>query len=611
MRLLYRSILLFVTKAIFPRVPITVSNFSTAALRSSMSTAKYTIEEFGSLYDLDYRVYFKDQNGSYISPWHDIPLFVNESKKIYNMVIEIPRWTNAKMEISTKESMTPIKQDVKNGKPRFVDNFFPFKGYIWNYGALPQTSNYGANGDNDPIDVIEIGSKIHRRGDVISVKVVGVIGLIDEGETDWKLVAIDVTDEKADEVSEIKDVEKHFPGLLKATREWFRNYKIPTGKSANQFAFNGLFKDADFAHDIISQTHEFWKRLIKEPSPELNTEMKNDVDGAAHVANSDMWKNDLLIPMDEDLETSDDADKFDNSNGEKNELQYHEAAQQLCEEINKLTMEICEGDERNDDLRSQRYLQQADNLEEDFAKTQSCRYMMTDAKLMKSLSKLIAAEIHGFQKDSAEGNNYYAFFRSNIENFLKNECGLIEVDGKTTLDNQQSSWATFGNLFMNNILSLPPALSCLGPLLLDEIPKEMDDQFKKLKKKTEKKEEELQRRTDPLAKQLDHVMHCLKSCLKQRNTKSINYFEFCFHPTDFSRSVANAFYTSFLLKENKVGLDIGDDNMPCLSLISNAERKSLEDSADQDNRAVISFSYKDWQEIVTVLDIRNSIITDY
>ncbi|KAM3724178.1 Armadillo repeat-containing protein [Dirofilaria immitis] len=107
--------------------------------------------------------------------------------------------------------------------------------------------------------------------------------------------------------------------------------------------------------------------------------------------------------MDEDLETSDDADKFDNSNGEKNELQYHEAAQQLCEEINKLTMEICEGDERNDDLRSQRYLQQADNLEEDFAKTQSCRYMMTDAKLMKSLSKLIAAEIHGFQKDSAKG----------------------------------------------------------------------------------------------------------------------------------------------------------------------------------------------------------------
>lgn len=78
-------------------------------------------------------------------------------------------------------------------------------------------------------------------------------------------------------------------------------------------------------------------------------------------------------------------------------------------------------------------------------------------------------------------------------------------------------------------------------------------------------EEELARRMDPLAKQLDNVMHCLKRTLKQRGTTSINYFEFCFHPTDFSRTVANAFYTSFLVKENKVALGVGDDNMPLLS----------------------------------------------
>uniref|UniRef100_A0AAF5RUW0 inorganic diphosphatase n=3 Tax=Wuchereria bancrofti TaxID=6293 RepID=A0AAF5RUW0_WUCBA len=297
MRLLCGSALVFLIKTIFPSVSVFPYCLKVSG-QSSMPSAKYTIEEFGSLYGLDYRIYFKDQNGSHISPWHDIPLFVDKSKKIYNMVIEIPRWTNAKMEMSTKESMTPIKQDVKNGEPRFVDNVFPFKGYIWNYGALPQTWEdpkhehpaTGACGDNDPIDVIEIGSKIHRRGDVISVKIVGVIALIDEGETDWKLVAIDVTDEKADQINEIKDVEKHFPGLLKATREWFRNYKIPTGKPANQFAFNGLFKDADFAHGVISETHEFWKRLVNESSPQLNTEMTCDMHETAHQANTDKWK---------------------------------------------------------------------------------------------------------------------------------------------------------------------------------------------------------------------------------------------------------------------------------------------------------------------------------
>ncbi len=55
------------------------------------------------------------------------------------MVVEVPRWTNAKMEINLKEKLNPIKQDVKKGKLRFVANCFPHKGYIWNYGALPQT----------------------------------------------------------------------------------------------------------------------------------------------------------------------------------------------------------------------------------------------------------------------------------------------------------------------------------------------------------------------------------------------------------------------------------------------------------------------------------------
>ena len=39
----------------------------------------------------------------------------------------------------------------------------------------------GCNGDNDPLDVCEIGSRIHERGSVVRVKVLGTLGLIDEG----------------------------------------------------------------------------------------------------------------------------------------------------------------------------------------------------------------------------------------------------------------------------------------------------------------------------------------------------------------------------------------------------------------------------------------------
>jgi hypothetical protein len=30
---------------------------------------------------------------------HDIPLYADEANKVFNMVVEIPRWTNAKMEV--------------------------------------------------------------------------------------------------------------------------------------------------------------------------------------------------------------------------------------------------------------------------------------------------------------------------------------------------------------------------------------------------------------------------------------------------------------------------------------------------------------------------------
>ena len=39
----------------------------------------------------------------------------------------------------------------------------------------------GCKGDNDPIDVCEIGHRVAKRGDVVQVKVLGTIALIDEG----------------------------------------------------------------------------------------------------------------------------------------------------------------------------------------------------------------------------------------------------------------------------------------------------------------------------------------------------------------------------------------------------------------------------------------------
>jgi inorganic pyrophosphatase len=239
---------------------------------------RYEVVERGQLHTLNYRCYFRDaQTKTLVSPFHDIPLVNeqytsstgNQKDIIYNMVVEVPRWTNAKMEINKQLKLNPIVQDVKSGKPRFVHNVFPYHGYLWNYGALPQTwedpnhvdADTKTTGDNDPLDVCEIGTTLHATGSIVPVKIVGVLGLIDEGETDWKLIGIDIRDKLASQINDIDDVENLLPGLLEATRRWFKYYKVPTGKPPNKFALNEEFANREYAQRVINETRKYWEKL--------------------------------------------------------------------------------------------------------------------------------------------------------------------------------------------------------------------------------------------------------------------------------------------------------------------------------------------------------------
>ena len=90
------------------------------------------------------------------------------------------------------------------------------------------------------------------------LSMLGSIGAGGCGEAE----GIDVNDPIAPKLNDIEDVEKHLPGLIRATNEWFRIYKIPDGKPENQFAFSGEAKNRSYATEIIHECHEAWRRLI-------------------------------------------------------------------------------------------------------------------------------------------------------------------------------------------------------------------------------------------------------------------------------------------------------------------------------------------------------------
>ena len=98
---------------------------------------------------------------------------------------------------------------------------------------------------------IEIGCRRWGTGAIVSVKVLGVLGLIDSGETDWKLLVISNEDPLAKELNDIDDVDVVLPGLISSVTHWLRMYKTPGNGEENKFAFEGRCQNREFAENIL------------------------------------------------------------------------------------------------------------------------------------------------------------------------------------------------------------------------------------------------------------------------------------------------------------------------------------------------------------------------
>jgi len=72
---------------------------------ASKARSPYTARRVGAPNTLEHRIYL-EKDGVPVSPFHDIPLYANEQQTILNMVVEVPRWTNAKMEVRLELATT-------------------------------------------------------------------------------------------------------------------------------------------------------------------------------------------------------------------------------------------------------------------------------------------------------------------------------------------------------------------------------------------------------------------------------------------------------------------------------------------------------------------------
>ena len=165
----------------------------------------------------------------------DIPPTTDDFEHV-NCIIEIPKGTNTKYEYD--ENLNIFKLD------RFLVSSLQ---YHINYGFIPQTIAL----DGDPLDVLVFNHDPIDRGVLVSCRVLGVLGFIDGGEVDNKLIAVPDWSQR-EKYKTLSDIE---PEHLKIFREFFKIYKIDRNSETTVGKWVGKQK-ADVA---LRDAHKRWR----------------------------------------------------------------------------------------------------------------------------------------------------------------------------------------------------------------------------------------------------------------------------------------------------------------------------------------------------------------
>jgi inorganic pyrophosphatase len=74
---------------------------------------------------------------------------------------------------------------------------------------------------------------------------------LDQGELDWKVIALNLEEARANKLRNLEDYNRDNPGALREISDWFRTYKTYEGKPENTFGYEGRILSAERTIEII------------------------------------------------------------------------------------------------------------------------------------------------------------------------------------------------------------------------------------------------------------------------------------------------------------------------------------------------------------------------
>jgi inorganic pyrophosphatase len=145
--------------------------------------------------------------------WHEVPIGA-KAPEIINAIIEIPKGSFNKYEIDKETGLIALDRANYTAAP-----------YPFDYGFAPRT--YWE--DNDPLDIVVLTTFPLSPGILVPVRPVAVLDMIDDGESDMKVLAVPADDRRWEDVVDLEDLNKH---NLKEYEHFFNTYKALKGKDA-------------------------------------------------------------------------------------------------------------------------------------------------------------------------------------------------------------------------------------------------------------------------------------------------------------------------------------------------------------------------------------------
>jgi inorganic pyrophosphatase len=159
--------------------------------------------------------------------WHDID---PGTETTFNVIVEIPKFSKNKYEIDKETGMIALDRVMHSAQD-----------YPFDYGFVPKT----LWDDGDALDVLLLTTYPLFPGVLVPARPVAILNMIDDGDSDAKVIAVPLKDPRFDTVLDLESINPH---TLKEIEHFFATYKKVQNKNVETKGFeNAAAARAAFA----------------------------------------------------------------------------------------------------------------------------------------------------------------------------------------------------------------------------------------------------------------------------------------------------------------------------------------------------------------------------